>query len=162
IIAAGIPWFATVFGRDSLIAAYQTLVLNPNLALDTLRVLARHQAKEYSDWQDEEPGKILHEYRNGEMTRSGQMPFCPYFGTIDATPLFLILLSETYNWTANEDEVRELLPAAYAALEWIDRYADLDGDGLFEYQRRSPKGLVNQSWKDSWDANLREDGTPAP
>jgi glycogen debranching enzyme len=162
IIAAGIPWFATVFGRDSLIAAYQTLVLNPNLALDTLRVLARHQAKEYSDWQDEEPGKILHEYRNGEMTRSGQMPFGPYFGTIDATPLFLILLSETYNWTANEDEVRELLPAAYAALEWIDRYADLDGDGLFEYQRRSPKGLVNQSWKDSWDANLREDGTPAP
>src|SRR5205823_12456281 len=146
-----IPWFATMFGRDSLIAAYQTLTLNPDLALDTLRVLASYQGKEYNDWLDEEPGKILHEYREGEMTRCGEMPFSPYYGTIDATPLFLILLSEVYNWTADEAAVQELLPAAYAALDWIDRYGDLDGDGLVEYQRRSSRGLANQNWKDSWD-----------
>jgi glycogen debranching enzyme len=162
IIAAGIPWFATMFGRDSLIAAYQTLTLNPDLALDTLRVLARYQGKEYNDWLDEEPGKILHEYRDGEMTRCGEMPFGPYYGTIDATPLFLILLSEVYNWTADEEAVQELLPAAYAALDWIDRYGDLDDDGLIEYQRRSSRGLANQNWKDSWDANLHEDGSVAP
>ena len=159
IIAAGIPWFATAFGRDSIIAAYQSLVLNPQLAADTLRVLARYQGTEYNDWRDEEPGKILHEYRNGEMTRAGEMPFGPYYGSLDSTPLFLILLSETYNWTADEALVRELLPAAYRALEWIDRYGDLDGDGLVEYHRRSPKGLVNQAWKDSWDANMRPDGS---
>jgi glycogen debranching enzyme len=162
IIAAGIPWFATMFGRDSLIAAYQTLTLNPDLALDTLRVLASYQGKEYNDWLDEEPGKILHEYREGEMTRCGEMPFSPYYGTIDATPLFLILLSEVYNWTADEAAVQELLPAAYAALDWIDRYGDLDGDGLVEYQRRSSRGLANQNWKDSWDANLHKDGSVAP
>jgi len=159
IIAAGIPWFATAFGRDSIIAAFQSLVLNPQLAADTLRVLARYQGTEYNDWRDEEPGKILHEYRNGEMTRAGEMPFGPYYGSLDSTPLFLILLSETYNWTADEALVRELLPAAYRALEWIDRYGDLDGDGLVEYHRRSPKGLVNQAWKDSWDANMRPDGS---
>ena len=161
IIAAGIPWFATIFGRDSIIAAYQSLFLNPQLAIDTLRVLARYQGKEYNDWRDEEPGKILHEYRAGEMTRHGEMPFGPYYGSIDATPLFLILLSETFNWTANEELVEELLPNAYAALEWIDKYGDLDDDGFVEYQRRSPKGLVNQGWKDSWDANVHRDGTIA-
>ena len=161
IIAAGIPWFATIFGRDSVIAAYQSLALNPQLAVDTLRVLARYQGKEYDDWRDEEPGKILHEYRVGEMTRSGEMPFSPYYGSIDATPLFLILLSETFSWTADERLVEELLPNAYAALEWIDKHGDLDGDGFVEYQRRSPKGLVNQGWKDSWDANMHRDGTLA-
>jgi len=158
IIAAGIPWFATMFGRDSIIAAYQTLSLNPQLAIDTLRVLARHQGKEYNDWQDEEPGKILHEFREGEMTRCGEMPFGPYYGSIDSTPLWLILFSETYNWTANEALIRELLPAAYKALDWIDEYADLDGDGFVEYRRRSPKGLINEGWKDSWDANIHRDG----
>jgi glycogen debranching enzyme len=161
IIAAGIPWFATIFGRDSIIAAYQSLFLNPQLAIDTLRVLARYQGKEYNDWRDEEPGKILHEYRDGEMTRHGEMPFGPYYGSIDATPLFLILLGETFNWTADEQLVEELLPNAYAALEWIDKYGDLDDDGFVEYQRRSPKGLVNQGWKDSWDANVHRDGTIA-
>lgn len=161
IIAAGIPWFATIFGRDSVIAAYQSLALNPQLAVDTLRVLARYQGQEYNDWRDEEPGKILHECRVGEMTRNGEMPFGPYYGSIDATPLFLILLSETFNWTADERLVEELLPNAYAALEWIDKYGDLDGDGFVEYQRRSPKGLVNQGWKDSWDANMHRDGTVA-
>jgi glycogen debranching enzyme len=161
IIAAGIPWFATIFGRDSVIAAYQSLVLNSQLAVDTLRVLARYQGKEYNDWRDEEPGKILHEYRAGEMTSDGEMPFGPYYGSIDATPLFLILLSETFNWTADEQLVEELLPNAYAALEWIDKYGDLDGDGFVEYKRRSPKGLINQGWKDSWDANIHRDGTIA-
>lgn len=161
IIAAGIPWFATIFGRDSIIAAYQSLSLNPQLAVDTLRVLARYQGKDYNDWRDEEPGKILHELRHGEMTRSGEMPFGPYYGSIDSTPLFLILLSETFNWTANDQLVEELLPNAYAALEWIDKYGDLDGDGFIEYLRRSPKGLVNQGWKDSWDANMHRDGSVA-
>src|SRR5579871_4462523 len=160
-IAAGIPWFATIFGRDSIIASYQALSLNPQLAIDTLRVLARYQGTEYNDWRDEEPGKILHELRTGEMTRSGEMPFGPYYGSVDATPLFLILLSETYNWTADDELMRELLPAAYRALDWIDRYGDLDGDGFVEFLRRSPKGLVNQGWKDSWDANMRSDGTVA-
>lgn len=161
VIAAGIPWFATMFGRDSLISAYQSLSLNPQLAVETLRVLARRQGTEYNDWQDEEPGKILHEYRQGEMTRSGEMPFGPYFGSIDATPLWLILLSETWNWTADEDLVNELLPAAYKALDWIDKYGDFDGDGFVEYLRRSKKGLTNQGWKDSWDANMHRDGTVA-
>ena len=161
IIAAGIPWFATPFGRDSIIAAYQSLSLNPQLAVETLRVLAKHQGTKVNDWQDEEPGKILHEYREGEMTLCGEMPFGPYYGSVDATPLFLILLSETYNWTNDENLVRELLPAAHRALEWIDRYGDKDGDGFIEYQRRSPKGLVNQGWKDSWDANMHRDGKVA-
>jgi glycogen debranching enzyme len=161
IIAAGIPWFATMFGRDSIIAAYQSLSLNPQLAMETLRVLARYQGTEYNDWQDEEPGKILHEYREGEMTRSGEMPFGPYYGTIDATPLWLILLSETWNWTADEELVSNLLPSAYKALDWIDQYGDFDGDGFVEYLRRSKKGLTNQGWKDSWDANMHRDGTVA-
>ena len=161
IIAAGIPWFATIFGRDSIIAAYQALSMNPQLAVETLRVLARYQGKENSDWQDEEPGKILHEYRGGEMTRNGEMPFGPYYGSIDATPLFLILLSETFNWTADERLLEDLMPAAYRALDWIDKYGDLDGDGFVEYLRRSPKGLANQGWKDSWDANMHRDGTVA-
>lgn len=158
IIAAGIPWFATVFGRDSVIAAYQSLLLNPQLASDTLRVLAHHQGTEMNDWRDEEPGKILHEYREGEMTRAGEMPFSPYYGSVDATPLWLILLSETFNWTADEQLVKDMLPHAYRALQWIDEHGDLDGDGFVEYQRRSSKGLANQGWKDSWDAILHGDG----
>lgn len=161
VIAAGIPWFATMFGRDSIIAAYQSLMLNPLLASETLRVLASQQGKETNDWRDEEPGKILHEYREGEMTRAGEMPFGPYYGSVDATPLWLILLSETFNWTADEQLVQDLLPNAYRALEWIDSYGDLDGDGFIEYQRRSPKGLANQGWKDSWDAIMHHDGEVA-
>jgi glycogen debranching enzyme len=161
VIAAGIPWFATVFGRDSIIAAYQTLSLNPELAKDTLRVLARHQSTEVDDWRDAQPGKILHEWREGEMTRCGEVPFGPYYGSVDATPLWLILLSETFNWCADEALVREMLPHAYRALDWIDQYGDLDGDGFTEYERRSPRGLANQGWKDSWDANMHRDGQVA-
>jgi len=161
VIAAGIPWFATIFGRDSIIAAYQTLSLNPELAKDTLRVLARYQASEVDDWRDAQPGKILHESREGEMTKCGEMPFGPYYGSVDATPLWLVLLSETFNWTSDEGLVREMLPHAYRALDWIDTYGDIDGDGFVEYLRRSPRGLINQGWKDSWDANIHRDGRVA-
>ena len=161
VIAAGIPWFATLFGRDSIIAAYQTLSLNPELAKDTLRVLARNQASEVDDWRDAQPGKILHESREGEMTRCGEVPFGPYFGSVDATPLWLILLSETFNWTSDEALAREMLPHVYRALDWIDKFGDIDGDGFVEYLRRSPRGLINQGWKDSWDANIHSDGRVA-
>lgn len=161
IIAAGIPWFATVFGRDSIIAAYQSLLLNPKLAADTLRVLARHQGKEINDWRDEEPGKILHEHRDGEMTRAGEMPFGAYYGSVDATPLFLVLASEVFNWTADEKLIHDLLPSIYAAIKWLDHHGDLDGDGLIEYRRRSANGLANQGWKDSWDGVMHTDGTVA-
>ena len=161
VVAAGIPWFATMFGRDSAIAAYQSLLLNPRLACETLRVLAKYQGRESNDWRDEDPGKIPHEYRTGEMTRAGEMPFGPYYGSVDATPLFLILLSETFNWTGDHALVEELLPAAHAALEWVENYGDLDGDGFVEYKRRSQKGLTNQGWKDSWDANMHRDGSVA-
>jgi len=162
ILGAGIPWFATVFGRDSIISAYQALSLNAQLAIDTLQVLAKYQAKENDAWRDEEPGKVLHEFRQGEMTRCKELPFGPYYGSLDATPLFLILLSETYNWTADAGLVKRLLPAAYAALDWIDRFGDLDQDGFVEYSRRSQNGLANQAWKDSWDAYMRPDRTVAP
>jgi glycogen debranching enzyme len=161
IIAAGIPWFATIFGRDSIIAAYQSLILNPQLAVDTLRVLARYQGTEVNDWRDEDPGKIIHEQRQGEMTHTGEMPFGAYYGSIDSTPLFLMLVSEVFNWTADEKLIRELMPNILRALDWIDHYGDLDGDGFVEFQRRSPKGLANQGWKDSWDANMFPDGTIA-
>jgi glycogen debranching enzyme len=158
VIAAGIPWFASLFGRDSIIAAYQSLFLSPQLAAETLRVLARYQGNEVNDWRDEQPGKILHEYREGEMTRAGEVPFGPYYGSVDATPLWLILLSETFNWTDDEQLVRDMLPHAYRALEWIEHYGDLDGDGFVEYIRRSSRGLANQGWKDSWDAIMHRDG----
>lgn len=161
IIAAGIPWFATMFGRDSIISAYQSLLLNPRLAIETLRVLARYQGREKDDWRDEEPGKILHEHREGEMTRAREMPFGPYYGSVDATPLWLILLSETFNWTADEQLVQDMLPHAHRALDWMDNYGDLDGDGFVEFLRRSPRGLTNQGWKDSWDANMHRDGKVA-
>ncbi|HEY7855801.1 MAG TPA: glycogen debranching N-terminal domain-containing protein [Terriglobales bacterium] len=159
IIAAGIPWFATIFGRDSLIAGYQSLMLHPQLAKETLRFLATKQGQRRDDWRDEEPGKILHELREGEMTRAGEMPHSPYYGSVDSTPLFLILLDETYNWTGDTELLRDLLPAARRALAWIEHDGDLDGDGLVEYQRRSPQGLANQGWKDSWDAYLQREGT---
>lgn len=162
IIAAGIPWFATVFGRDSLIAAYQSLVLRPQLARATLRFLARWQGRTVDDWRDEQPGKILHEFREGELTRGGDLPHAPYYGSVDSTPLFLIVLGETFNWTGDRELLEELLPAARAALGWIERYGDLDGDGFVEYLRRAPSGLDNQGWKDSHDANLHRDGRPEP
>ena len=151
-VAAGVPWFSTLFGRDSLITAFQALAFRPQIAVETLQVLADHQATEIDDWRDAEPGKILHELRTGEMARSGELPHTPYFGSVDSTPLFLILLGATFDWTGDRAMVDRLWPNALAALSWIDTYGDRDGDGLVEYQRRSDGGLVNQGWKDSSDA----------
>jgi glycogen debranching enzyme len=156
-IAAGIPWFASPFGRDALISAYQSLILGPELAKGTLRYLAKFQGKDTNDYRDEEPGKIMHEIRFGELANLGQVPHSPYFGSIDSTPLFLILISETYRWTGDLDFVREMWEPVEQALMWIDAYGDLDGDGFIEYATRSPLGLFNQGWKDSSISNIGPD-----
>jgi glycogen debranching enzyme len=157
-VAAGVPWFTCLFGRDSLITSLQLLAVRPQLAQETLELLARLQAVELDDWRDAQPGKILHEFRSGEMARAGEVPFAPYYGSVDSTPLWLILLGETYRWTGDRALVDRLWPNALAALRWIDEYGDLDGDGFVEYERRSARGLVNQGWKDSRDANRCRDG----
>jgi glycogen debranching enzyme len=160
--AAGLPWFMTVFGRDSLITSFQALPFAPELAEDTLRVLAARQGKKVDEFRDEEPGKILHEIRFGELTHFDERPHSPYFGTADATPLFLVLLDEVERWSGNDTLVRELEPAARAALRWIDEHGDSDGDGFVEYERRNAEtGLENQCWKDSWDSILHADGSLA-
>lgn len=151
-VAAGVPWFTTLFGRDALITALQSLSVRPQLAVETLEVLAAYQATQDDPWRDAEPGKILHELRTGEMARAGELPHTPYFGSVDSTPLWLVLLGATFDWTGDRDLVDRLWPNALAALEWIDRYGDLDGDGFVEYERRSERGLLNQGWKDSGDA----------
>ena len=160
-LAAGIPWFATLFGRDSIIAALETVAFIPSLAVSTLEVLARLQATTDDPWRDAEPGKILHELRTGEMARAGETPHSPYYGSIDSTPLWLILLGETHAWTGDDGLVDRLWPHALAALAWIETSGDLDGDGFLEYQRRSPLGLRNQGWKDSGDAIRHTDGALA-
>jgi glycogen debranching enzyme len=163
VISGGIPWYSTVFGRDSIITSLETLPLNPQIARDTLRYLARRQGAREDGFTEEEPGKILHELRRGEMARNGEIPHVPYFGSVDATPLWLVLLHETWRWTGDAELVRELLPHAERALGWIDAYGDVDGDGFVEYGRHSPKGLVNQGWKDSGDGVPWPDGRrPVP
>jgi glycogen debranching enzyme len=160
--AAGLPWFMALFGRDSLITSFQALPYLPGLAATTLRVLAARQAKVRDDFHEQEPGKILHELRFGELTARGERPHSPYFGTADATPLFLILLDEYHRWSGDEELVRSLEPNARAALAWIEDSGDVDGDGYVEYACRNPAtGLVNQCWKDSWDAIQFADGTLA-
>lgn len=151
-VAAGVPWFSTLFGRDALITAFQALPFRPQLAVETLNVLAAHQATEDDPLRDAEPGKILHELRTGEMARAGELPHTPYFGSVDSTPLWLVVLGATFDWTGDRALLDRLWPNALAALEWIDRYGDRDGDGFVEYERRSDRGLVNQGWKDSSDA----------
>jgi glycogen debranching enzyme len=160
--AAGLPWFMALFGRDSLIVSYQTLPFAPDLARTTLRALARRQAREVDDFRDAEPGKILHELRHGELTHFRQTPQSPYYGSADATPLFLIVLEEYERWTRDTETVRELEPAARAAMGWIEDYGDADDDGFVEYATRNPgSGLVNQCWKDSWNSIVHPDGTLA-
>ncbi len=160
--AAGLPWFMALFGRDSLITSFQALPYLPGLAATTLRVLAAAQAESRDDFHEQEPGKILHELRFGELTARGERPHSPYFGTADATPLFLILLDEYHRWSGDEDLVRALEPNARAALAWIEDSGDADGDGYIEYScRNRATGLVNQCWKDSWDAIQFADGTLA-
>jgi glycogen debranching enzyme len=157
--AAGLPWFMTLFGRDSIITSYQVLPYQPELARTTLRTLAARQGTSIDDFRDQEPGKILHEVRFGELTATGERPHSPYYGTADATPLYLVLLDEYERWSGDQDLVRELEPNARAALDWIDRHGDSDGDGFVEYRTRNPRtGLVNQCWKDSWNSILFSDG----
>ncbi|HYM83817.1 MAG TPA: glycogen debranching N-terminal domain-containing protein [Candidatus Dormibacteraeota bacterium] len=151
-ISAGVPWFVALFGRDAVIASLQTIAFLPELAVGTLQVLAARQATEIDDWRDAEPGKMLHELRRGEVAAAGELPFTPYYGSVDVTPLWLILLGASYDWTGDRALIDRLWPNALAALEWIDRWGDRDGDGFVEYERRSPRGLHNQGWKDSGDS----------
>jgi glycogen debranching enzyme len=161
VIAAGIPWYVATFGRDGLIAAHQLLMVNPNLAGDVLRVLAAHQGWERDDWRDEQPGKILHESRQGELAAAGLIPHTPYYGSADSTPWFLIVAAQHFRWTGDADLAKELMPAVDAALAWIDEHGDADGDGFVEYECRSPGGIRNQGWKDSVDSVVHADGTLA-
>ena len=159
--AAGLPWFMTLFGRDTLIVSYQSLLVGPELAAGALRALADYQGTEMDDFQDEEPGKILHEIRYGELTTLGKTPHRPYYGSADSTPLFLVLLSEYWRLTGDDGLVRELEPVARAALRWMDEFGDTDEDGYIEYETRSTRGLRNQGWKDSGESVLFADGTLA-
>jgi glycogen debranching enzyme len=150
-VAAGAPWFMTLFGRDSLLTAWMALPLEPALALGTLQTLAGLQGTRVDPFTEEEPGRILHELRLGPDTGRA-LGGNHYYGTVDATPLFVMLLGEAWRWGADPAAVRALLPAADAALAWVDRYGDRDGDGFIEYQRATDRGLLNQGWKDSFDA----------
>jgi glycogen debranching enzyme/putative sterol carrier protein len=158
IPAAGLPWFMSLFGRDSLLTSYQALPFLPDLALSTLQVLAVMQGTRVDSFRDEEPGKMPHELRLGEMTAFEERPHSPYYGSADSTTLWLILLDEYQRWSGREDIVRQLEPAARAALKWIDEYGDRDGDGYIEYERGQKTGLDNQCWKDSWDSIRFADG----
>ncbi len=163
VMVGGIPWYVAPFGRDALITGFQMLMVRPEVARDALRFLARFQSNEVNDWRDEQPGKILHEIRQGEMARCREVPHSPYYGTVDATPLFIILACEYLKWTNDMQLWRELEKNIMAALHWIDRYGDMDGDGFIEFIRRSPGGLSNQYWKDSWDSLRHWDGSiPEP
>lgn len=158
IVVGGVPWYSTPFGRDALITCYEVLMFKPELARESLLFLAAFQGREVNDWRDEEPGKIIHEIRQGEMARTNEIPHTPYYGTVDATPLFLVLMVEYLKWTADVETFHRLRENVDAALMWIDDYGDLDGDGLVEYNRRSPMGLSNQFWKDSGDSILLPGG----
>ncbi|MBE9177837.1 amylo-alpha-1,6-glucosidase [Oculatella sp. LEGE 06141] len=148
-LSAGVPWFSALFGRDSIIAAAQTLILDPSIARQTLIILAHYQGKTYDEWREEEPGKILHELRLGEMARCQEVPHTPYYGTIDATPLWLMLYAEYYAWTHDYETLEKLWDNALAAMEWVDR--NCQQTGYLSYYRLSSGGLANQGWKDSDD-----------
>ncbi|MBE9010383.1 amylo-alpha-1,6-glucosidase [Pseudanabaenaceae cyanobacterium LEGE 13415] len=146
-LSAGVPWFSTLFGRDSIIAASQTLLLDPQIARETLTILAHYQGKTDDEWREEQPGKILHEIRFGEMARCQEIPHTPYYGTVDATPLWLMLYAEYFSWTADYETLDRLWNNAIAAMDWIDR--NLKETGYLSYERKSKRGLDNQGWKDS-------------
>jgi glycogen debranching enzyme len=161
VVAAGAPWFMTLFGRDSLLTSWMTMIVDPDLALGTLETLARFQGTEVNPLTEEEPGRILHEMRFGETASLSLGGGRVYYGTVDATPLFVMLLGELSRWGNRRDEVDALLPAADRALDWITNHGDRDGDGYVEYQRTNDRGLENQGWKDSWDSTRFGDGTLA-
>ena len=159
VVAAGAPWFMTLFGRDSLITSWMALMVDPDLALGVLQTLARFQGTDVDPRNDEEPGRILHEMRFGEAASLSLGGGRIYYGTADATPLFVMLLGELRRWGLERAAVDELLPHADLALRWITEFGDRDGDGYVEYQRASDRGLANQGWKDSWDGVRFADGT---
>ncbi len=156
---AGVPWYNTAFGRDGIITAMETLWLAPEISKDVLRFLAQMQAKELDPAKDAEPGKILHETRSGEMANTGEIPFGKYYGTIDATPLFIMLAGMYYERTGDKETIQHIWPNIKMALHWIDNYGDLDGDGFVEYKHKAENGLTNQGWKDSFDSVMYEDGS---
>ncbi len=157
--AAGLPWFMTMFGRDSILTSLQALPFVPELAQTTIRVLGEWQGTRSDDFRDEDPGRILHEMRYGELTAFEERPHSPYYGNADATPLFVVLLDEYERWTGDHELVRDFESEARAALRWIDDFADLQGNGYVSYQRRNEEtGLENQCWKDSWDSIAYADG----
>jgi glycogen debranching enzyme len=161
VISAGIPWYTCPFGRDALIAGFEALLASPEVARNALLFLAKLQGQVDDPSRDEEPGKIPHEIRFGEMAAAGEVPHTPYYGSADATPLFLVLLSEYDLWTDDRETVEAMLPHAERALQWLATWADRDADGLVEYQRRTSMGLRNQGWKDSHDGVPFADGRPA-
>ena len=160
--AAGVPWFVAIFGRDSLIAGLQSTIVHAGFARGALKKLAQLQATEMDDRRDAEPGKIPHEMRTGELAHFHRIPHTPYYGTADATPLYLITLHETWKWLGDLALLREHRDVALRCLEWIDRYGDLDGDGFQEYKTRSPQGYENMGWKDAPDAVVYPDGRQVP
>lgn len=154
----GIPWYVCPFGRDALITSLEFMPWFPQVARGTLAFLAAHQGTKVDTFTEEEPGRILHEYRTGEMANCREIPFIPYYGTVDATPLFIIALEQYLRWSGDLDFVRTLWPHAKAAARWMQTYGDPDGDGFLEYAKVSETGLVSQGWKDSWDAISHADG----
>jgi len=157
--AAGVPWYVALFGRDSLIASLQNMMIDPGFALGALKRLAEFQATEIDDYRDAQPGKILHELRTGELAHFHKIPHTPYYGTADATILYLIVLHEAWKWSADMRLLHEYGQVAQGCLDWIDQYGDLDGDGFQEYQTHSPVGYDNMGWKDAGDAVVYPDGS---
>ncbi len=158
----GIPWYVAPFGRDALITSIEFLPWFPDVARGTLGFLAAYQGTKRDEFTEEEPGRILHEYRHGEMANCREVPFVPYYGTIDATPLFLITLEQYVRWTNDMAFLTRYWPNAEAAARWMRDYGDVDGDTFLEYAKISDRGLVNQGWKDSWDSVMHADGNLAP
>ncbi len=155
-LSAGVPLFSTLFGRDSIIAASQTLIFDPAIAQQTLQILAHYQGKTHDEWRDEQPGKIMHEIRLGEMTRCQELPYTPYYGTVDATALWLMLYAEYYAWTHDQETLKQLWPNALAAMAWID--SNCKQTGYLSYYRQFRGGLLNQGWKDSRDCMVDREG----